>query len=865
MSSTKSGLIRRLIEELRATLTKTTKGETKMEKRTMTVLGAAILGVMAVAVLLWAAGNVGASPPMGPLAQGEAPLYLNYQGRLTDPATGLPKPDGTYNITFKIYDAEIDGGIIWSEVQVVTVSRGLFNVLLGSSTALSASDFDGTARWLELEVEGEILSPLVRLVSAPFAIQAEEAKNADTVDGSHASAFASATHDHDANYVNEGQANSVTGGMIVDGTIQQADLPFGVPDGHSLDAADGSPTDAVYVDNDGNVGIGTAPGEQLTVAGRIESTSGGFKFPDGTTQTTAAAGAGNVKQLIQDFVVAAGESITAGDVVGFLDGYVYEGFPPGNDISYASGYVFNSADTGGISIAALSSTKFVVAYRDGIWPYSGTAVIGSVSGSTITFGSGYVFNSAETSSFAVAALSSTKFVVAYRDEDNSDYGTAVIGDVSGSTITFVPDPENVFNSAYTGSISIAALSPTQFVVAYSVAVHPDYYGAAVIGSVSGSTITYGPEYVFNSGSTSYFSAAALSSTQFVVAYRDPDNSDHGTAVIGDVSGRDITYGAEHVFNSADSGFISAAALSPTQFVVAYMDSNHGTAVIGDVFGRDITYGSEYVFDSADTSHISAAALSPTQFVVTYCDIDSVFKGTAVVGDVSGRDITYGSEYVFNSAPTFSTSPAAALSSTKFVVAYRDPDNSDHGTAIIGDAFDGHVVGIASESKTAGQTVPVIIGGVSDVHSDLTSGEIYYGDAWGDLTTDVTDYYRVGLAISSTEILLYSDRDNVDQFFGDMIFKNNFRITEADSYEGLILKNQLNREILTISDEGDLAASGRLRISSLMRLSPTDSPGTCNAGWEGSIYYDGSLNEPCFCDGSNWRQFDGGGTCEPFQK
>lgn len=42
----------------------------------------------------------------------------------------------------------------------------------------------------------------------------------------------------------------------------------------------------------GNVGIGTtSPGQKLTVAGVIESTSGGIKFPDGTTQTTAASGA----------------------------------------------------------------------------------------------------------------------------------------------------------------------------------------------------------------------------------------------------------------------------------------------------------------------------------------------------------------------------------------------------------------------------------------------------------------------------------------------------------------------------------------------------------------------------------------------
>jgi hypothetical protein len=60
-------------------------------------------------------------------------------------------------------------------------------------------------------------------------------------------------------------------------------------DDHSLDAADGNPKDALYVGNNGNVGIGTVtPSDRLSVNGTIESGSGGFKFPDGTIQKTAA-------------------------------------------------------------------------------------------------------------------------------------------------------------------------------------------------------------------------------------------------------------------------------------------------------------------------------------------------------------------------------------------------------------------------------------------------------------------------------------------------------------------------------------------------------------------------------------------------
>ena len=56
-----------------------------------------------------------------------------------------------------------------------------------------------------------------------------------------------------------------------------------------LDITDDNNNPLLYIEDTGNVGVGTtSPGQRLTVVGTVESTSGGFKFPDGTVQTTSA-------------------------------------------------------------------------------------------------------------------------------------------------------------------------------------------------------------------------------------------------------------------------------------------------------------------------------------------------------------------------------------------------------------------------------------------------------------------------------------------------------------------------------------------------------------------------------------------------
>ena len=75
----------------------------------------------------------------------------------------------------------------------------------------------------------------------------------------------------------------------------------------------------------GRIGIGvSAPTQKLTVSGIIESTGGGFKFPDGTTQTTAATAGAAYDPCGKNVLVdsGAGAPFTNGVPTGNLGGYI---------------------------------------------------------------------------------------------------------------------------------------------------------------------------------------------------------------------------------------------------------------------------------------------------------------------------------------------------------------------------------------------------------------------------------------------------------------------------------------------------------------------------------------------------------------
>ena len=304
-----------------------------------------------------------------------------------------------------------------------------------------------------------------------------------------------------------------------------------------------------------------------------------------------------------------------------------------------------------------------------------------------------VFESANTSYISVAALDSSKAVVTYQDAGNSAYGTACVLSISGTTVT--AGTPVVFASANTAYISVAALDSSKAVVTYQDA--GNYaYGTACVLSISGTTVTAGTPVVFESANTTYISVAALNSSKAVVTYRDGGNSGYATACVLSISGTTVTAGTPVVFRSANTYYTSVAALDSSKAVVTYSgNSNYGTACVLSISGTTVTAGTPAVFESANTNYISVAALDSSKAVVTYCDNGNSSYGTACVLSISGTTVTAGTPVVFESATTSDIS-VAMLDSGKAVVTYVDGGNSYYGTAC--------VLSISGTTVTAGTPV-----------------------------------------------------------------------------------------------------------------------------------------------------------------
>ena len=473
---------------------------------------------------------------------------------------------------------------------------------------------------------------------------------------------------------------------------------------------------------------------------------------------------GNIAKDGQVRAVASGAIADGNPVIVNSDGTVTDA--SGSALALANGtpVAYGDANTAHQSITFDSnSNKVVVAFR-GTNDY-GKAVVGTVNDTdnSISFGTVATFESAAQLNNAIVFDSSNnKVVIAYRDEGNSNYGTAIVGTVSGTNISF--GSPAVFNAGRSDSISIAFdSSNNKVVIAYRDNGNSNY-GTAIVGTVSGTGISFGSEVVFESATTGVTSAVFDSnSNKVAILYNDGA----GKGVVGTVSGTGISFGTVATFESgAVDGLSTAFDSNSNKIVAAYRDegnSNYGTSVIGTVSGTDISFGTPVVFESAGILSTGTAFDTGVNKVnIFYKDGGNSDYGTFVVGTVSNTAISFGTPVVYEEATTSAFAATFDSNSKRVIGVNTDAGNSTKGTAVVvrnagtypnltSENFIGFSDGVFADGESA------VVNTTSTIdrnQSSLTAGQTLFVQIDGTLgLTAGSPSVVAGTAISATEIIV----------------------------------------------------------------------------------------------------------------
>lgn len=490
--------------------------------------------------------------------------------------------------------------------------------------------------------------------------------------------------------------------------------------------------------------------------------STGVQFADSTIQTTAAvAGGGSIE------AVASGSLSNGSKVVINVDGTVSVVSATGNPQAVGSPVVFESANST-FNSATYDSTnnKVVVAYVDGGNSSYGTAIVGTVSGTSISFGTAVVFNSASTGQISATYNSTgSKVVISYRNGGNSSFGTAIVGTVSGTSISF--GAAAAFNSTFTSSTSATYDSTNnKVVITYTDGSIGENTAYVIVGTVSGTSISFGTAVLVDfEQPTAVTITYDSTNNRVVISYVDQANSSYGTVRVGTVSGTSISLGSPVIFSSASTAtpFVTYDSTN-SKVVIAYTNnanSQFGTAIVGTVSGTSISFGTAVVFESAVTSNTRPIYDSTNNKIVTaYTDVGNSAFGTLIVGTVSGTSISFGSATVFESATTANISATYNSVDDKVVIAYQDQGNSSFGTSVVfanasTNLTAENYIGISDAAYTNGQTATIqLAGAVDDAQTSLTAGQSYFVQTDGTLgLTPDTPSVFAGTAVSSTKLII----------------------------------------------------------------------------------------------------------------
>ncbi len=468
---------------------------------------------------------------------------------------------------------------------------------------------------------------------------------------------------------------------------------------------------------------------------------------------------------------ASGALANGDTVIVNSDGTVSAVSGSGATENLGSNQVLNSATSSFVQVIYdTQNDKMILFYKD-----SGNDIRGrvcTVSGDTISAGTEQLVytNNGSISYMAFTYAGSGKFVFMAGDS-NVNGGVSAVGSVSGTTITMGSTVQFGDNSNDVERMGIAYDENAGKVVAFWQQSASPYHSFAAVGTISGTTLSYGtPVTVTTSRGWFFPDSIAYDSTaqKLICCYMTFSASEYCRARVGTVSGTSISFGTEITVRSAITDKISAT-YDPDEdkTIVFFRDSGSGydlRASVLTVSGTDLTASTAVTIIENQAQDIcSVYDTNANKTIVQFRDVENTNKSRILVVSLSGTTLTLDSEltatFEFDNAQC---QIAFDPDTNKVLLGGNDTDNSNYATAAVyTTAFTStnltaeNYIGISDGAYSNGNTATIqIVGSVDDAQSSLTAGQTYYISFDGSLVlTPITPSVTAGTAVSATKIIV----------------------------------------------------------------------------------------------------------------
>ena len=447
----------------------------------------------------------------------------------------------------------------------------------------------------------------------------------------------------------------------------------------------------------------------------------------------------------------------------------------GSAVVFKDGKGFNP-----MSVYDPNTKKVIVAYIDSNSSGDGKAIVGTVSGDTISFGSVITF---ETGGFieelVITYDTNSQRVVVFYQESGGNGGRARVGTVSGTSITF--GSKQTIDQNVQDIAACFDAAADRVVFAYMDKGDSDKGKIYTAETTSSRTLTNHQITEFRNRKAAHNALVYNPEVErCMVMWRDEGYSSRGQANVFEIdSNGSVTLLGGNQWHPTDtaSGY-PAAVYDPDsdKIVISYKGtSSYGYGRVGTMTTNSISWGTAVAYNSSLTYYNEIVYDSSERKVLTaYYTNHSIAPGKMVSGTVSGTSITFSSIATWESenkaSNNFSDYPFGLSydsEASKVVLTYYHGASSSSASGnetrakVI--STDGRTtnltannyIGIAAEAISSGSSGSITIaGGTNSSQSGLTTGRVFVNRT-GDLETTSIGKPSVvgGTAISSSSVIV----------------------------------------------------------------------------------------------------------------